>query len=128
MIFCNNKIYAKVWAVTPSEKYIDLRISTSEKDQNGEYINSSWFPRLIGHAFNSLKDKIKVGDKITITKAKFSNEKYTAKDGTVKSAFRFIILEASIDEENANAPTAAGTAPAKTEQQETAASNDDCPW
>ena len=43
MIFNDNKIYAKVWKVTPSEngKYIDLQITTSEKDNDGNYVNSS---------------------------------------------------------------------------------------
>ena len=47
MIFNDNKIYAKVWKVTPSEngKYVDLQITTSEKDNDGNYVNSSWFPR-----------------------------------------------------------------------------------
>ena len=57
MIFNDNKIYAKVWKVTPSEngKYIDLQITTSEKDNDGNYVNSSWFPRVIGKAVNTLK-------------------------------------------------------------------------
>lgn len=129
MIFCNNNVYAKVWKVQKkTDKYIDLQISTSEKDKDGNYINSSWFPRCIGHAFNALKDTLKEGDRITITKCKFSNEKYTAQDGTTKSAFRFIILEASVDAprdaEQKNETTAAPSAP------ETKAANDesDCPW
>ena len=69
---------------------------------------------------------LKEGDRITITKCKFSNEKYTAQDGTTKSAFRFIILEASVDAprdaEQKNETTAAPSAP------ETKAANDDCPW
>lgn len=127
MIFCHDKIYAKVWKITPAEKYLDLRISTSEKDRGGNYINSTWFPRCIGHAFNSLKDKLKEGDRITITVSKFTNEKYTANDGSIKSAFRFIILEASIDEPQ-------GTVPPKPENPAAAATPsttdtlDDCPW
>ena len=57
MIYNENKIYATVWKVTPAEngKYIDLQITTSEKDQEGNYKNSGWFPRCIGHSVNSLK-------------------------------------------------------------------------
>ena len=124
MIFCHDKIYAKVWKVTPSEKYLDLQISTSEKDREGNYVNSSWFPRCIGHAFNSLNGKLKEGDRITITTSKLSNEKYTAKDGSVKSAFRFLILEASIDQPRG--------AQVESSQQETQdkqpEANNDCPW
>ena len=127
MIFCRDKIFAKVWKVTPAEKYLDLQISTSEKDQNGNYINSNWFPRAIGHAFNALKN-IKEGDRITITKCKLSNEKYTAKDGTTKSAFRFVILEASAvetrDGDGGTPATAEGGAP----DAEGSSCDDNCPW
>lgn len=130
MIFCNNTVYAKVWKITPAEKYLDLQISTSEKAQDGSYINSSWFARCIGHAFNSLKDKLKEGDRIVINKCKFTNEKYTAKDGTTKSAFRFVILEASIEPQNpTNRPTAQPE-PAATEaaQPAQAPTEEECPW
>lgn len=110
MIFNNNTIYGKVWKVTrPTDeqgnprKYIDLQISTYEK-QNDEYVYSSWFPRAIGHSFNSLAG-VKEGDNIAITKSKFTNEKYTDKDGNSKSAFRFIILEAKIEDKNAKNTT-----------------------
>lgn len=129
MVYCTNKVYAKVWKITPSEKYLDLQISTSEKAQDGTYINSSWFARTIGHAFNSLKDKLQEGDRIVITKCKLSNERYTAKDGSTKSALRFIILEASIESGNASneqAPevkTQEVTAPSTSED-----AGGECPW
>lgn len=104
MIFNHDKIYMKVWKITPHEKYLDLQGSTSEKLDSGEFINSSWFPRVIGHAFNSLKDTLKEGDRIIITKSKFSNERYTAKDGTAKSAFKFLILEAQLEKGAKTAP------------------------
>lgn len=130
MIFCHDKIYAKVWKITQFEKYLDLQITTSEKDQDGNYINSGWFPRAIGHAFNSLKGNLKEGDRICITKSKFTNERYVASDGTKKSAFRFIILEASIEDSNKDKTEAPATtqsaAPAAT--PDTAAAEDDCPW
>ena len=128
MIFIHDKIYAKVWKVDKKEKYIDLQATTSEKDSDGNYINSGWFPRLIGHAFNSLKDRIKEGDRLIITKSKMTNERYTAQDGSIKSAFKFVILEAEIDEPREAAPAAhTQTAPAA---QTTAApaANDSCPW
>lgn len=127
MFFCHDKIYARVWKITPSEKYLDLQISTSEKKQDGEYINSSWFARCVGHAFNSLNGKLKEGDRITITTAKLSNERYTAKDGSIKSALRFVILEAGIE-----APRDAGQSAQSSQSaaatQEASVANDDCPW
>ena len=94
MVFVNGKIFAKVWKIDKKDKYADLRISTSEKvekDGNTEYVNSNWFARAIGKAFNQLKD-INEGDRVVITKAKLSNEQYE-KDGEKRSAFRFIVLE-----------------------------------
>ena len=125
MIFTDKKIYAKVWKITRrEEKYLDLRISTSEKDLEGNYINSTWFPRLIGHAFNSLKDKVKEGDRIVITKAKLTNESYE-KDGVTKSAFKFLILEAEIDGQETNpAQAPAPAAPSRPQP----ADKDACPW
>ena len=126
MIFIHDKIYAKVWKVDKYEKYIDLQVTTGEKDKDGNYINSGWFPRLIGHAFNSLKDKIKEGDKLIITKSKMTNERYT-KDGVTKSAFKFIVLEAEIEEPRDAAQAApAQTAPAT--QAQAAATDNTCPW
>lgn len=101
MVFVTNKIFAKVWKIDKKEKYADLRISTSEKtekDGKTEYLNSNWFARAIGKAFNQLKD-INEGDRVVITKAKLTNEPYE-KDGVKKSAFKFVILEFEIEESN----------------------------
>lgn len=113
MIFNNGQIYGKVWKVTRPEsgKYIDLQMSTSEKDSDGNYHNSSWFPRVIGHALNSLKD-VKEGDRICITKSKFTNERYEDQNGNKKSSFRFVVLEASFA--SGNNTTAAPSSPATT--------------
>lgn len=128
MIFIHDKIYAKVWKVDKHEKYIDLQATTSEKDTDGNYINSGWFPRLIGHAFNSLKDKIKEGDRLIITKSKMTNERYTAQDGSTKSAFKFVVLEAEIEEPKDSVPaTPAQSAPAQTPAA-APTTNDTCPW
>lgn len=106
MVFVrNDKIFAKVWKIDKKDKYADLRISTSEKiekDGNTDYVNSNWFARAIGKAFNQLKD-INEGDRVVITKAKLSNELYE-KDGEKRSAFKFVILEFESGEEN-SAPT-----------------------
>lgn len=130
MIFIHDKIFAKVWKVKKAEKYIDLQVTTSEKDKEGNYINSSWFPRLIGHAFNALKDTIKEGDVLIITKCKITNERYEDNEGNKKSRFKFVVLEASIDEpkENNKASDATPDAPAPAAQTQDAENKDTCPW
>ncbi len=131
MIFIHDKIYAKVWKVDKAEKYIDLQVTTSEKDKEGNYINSGWFPRLIGHAFNSLKDTIKEGDTLVITKSKITNERYEDNEGNRKSRFKFIVLEASVSEpreaEKSNQSTTSA-APDSPAQNSDATSKDSCPW
>ncbi len=128
MIFNNNKIYAKVWKVTRPEsgKYIDLQITTSEKNQAGEYVNSSWFPRVFGSALEALKD-VKREDRIIITKSKFTNERVETEDGW-KSYFHFYIIEAEIEgknKQNDAAPAATQPDPkARLKEVEV----DDCPW
>lgn len=132
MIFNSNEIYATVWDATLSEskKYLDLRLSTSEKDADGNWKNSNWFARAIGHAVNSLKD-VKREDRITITKSKFTNETYEDGDGNKRSYFKFVIIEASI---NSKDDKPAGQASKKTNkpkeeptQNNTAESESD-PW
>lgn len=90
------QIYARVWNITPSEKYTDLRVSTSEKRQDGTYANSNWFFRCIGHAHNKAKE-LKANDYIKVTRLKISNEQYE-KDGEKKNILRVIVMEF----ENAN--------------------------
>jgi len=120
MILNKTKIFAKVWKVTPSEngKYIDLQVSTSEKNEDESYTNSSWFPRAIGHAANALKD-VKEGDRIEITSSKFTNERKKQDDETYKSFFRFIIFEAKIQGDGPD------NAPAKAEKKDETVKPDD---
>lgn len=118
MIFCHDKIYGKVWKIDKQDKYLDLQMSTSEKKQDGTYINSSWYPRVIGHAFNSLKDKLKEGDRICINTSKLYMEKYNDQEGKSKSRLRFLILEA----EPVTPAGEQSSAPAATE------SSSELPW
>ena len=125
MVFVNKETYANVWKITPAEngKYIDLQITTSEKDQEGEWHNSSWFPRCIGKSVNTLKN-LKERDRIVITKCKFTNERYKDKEGNWKNNFRFIILEANIENSSeSSSGTTQKASPAASKQED-----DDCPW
>ena len=131
MIYTTNPIYGKVWKIMRTEqKYMDVRMTTSSKNSDGEWVDSTWFPRIMGHAFNSLKGSLKDGDKIVITKAIIENPSYDAADGNKKSSFKFRILEASIsngeqgasNDTNETAPESAPSEPAAV------AAKDECPW
>ena len=128
MIYSTNTVYGKVWKIVGrSDKYMDIQMSTSEKDRDGNYINSSWFPRIIGHAFNELKDTLKEGDRIAITKCKLSNERFRDKDGNYRSAFKFLILEAETEDGQRNARPAK-PAEREVEQPKAEPETDECPW
>ena len=128
MIFCKSKIYAKVWNAELSEsgKYMDLKISTSEKKEKEgeepEFINSSWFARAVGHAVNSLKN-ITEGARIEITSAKLTNVYNKEKE---KAYFNFVILEAKIAGDGETAP--ATVAAAKPEKVAEPISKDEDPF
>lgn len=85
--------YCKIWKITAKEKYTDISISTSEKDnrEEGKYINSNWFARCVGKAHNQIA-KMSEGDRAKIVSGKVTNESYE-KDGEKKSAVRVTIFE-----------------------------------
>lgn len=73
--------YAKVWkTMRTKEKFTDLKISTSEKDQDGNYKNYTWFIRCLGAAHNKAK-KVGEGTRIKILKGKIINENRKDEDG-----------------------------------------------
>ena len=130
MIFVKEKTFAKVWKVTKADngKYIDLQISTSEKETDGTYKNSRWFPRCIGKSVNTLKD-VKEGDRIEIEKCKLTNESYETDSGEKRSRFRFIILEASISGGKKQESTATATEkPAATVTKTEEPEKEEIPW
>lgn len=109
MFFAKNlKTYAKVWKIERQEKYTNLKLSTSEKDKNGQIIYSNWYARAIGHAHNALAN-VQEGDRIVVDTVKFSNETKTLQDGTKKAYFEVLILDASVADRDgfANAPQSA---------------------
>lgn len=139
MIYAKNaEVYATVWKINHPEngKYIDVQITTSEKNKNGEYENSSWMARVIGHALNSLKG-IKERDRIKITSFKMSNIYDKEKN---RSFLKMLIFEAKFadnkmnnNNDTSNANTSSETnasekkAPAKPETQNKD-SKEDLPW
>ena len=127
MIFCSSDVYAKVWGVDKAEKYLEVKFSTSEKQQDGTYRYSKWFGRFIGHAFNALKDTLKEGDKIKITKCKMTNEGYTDKEGNKKFSFRLVVMEAELEGQSEQ-PTQTPTAPVETREQPPVTETEDSPW
>lgn len=63
--------YATYWGTqNEEEKYATVKISTGDKQKDGSYVNTNWFARFVGKAFEKLgelesKDKIKISGKIS---------------------------------------------------------------
>ena len=126
MIFVKDvKIYAKVWnaELASNGKYIDLKMSTSEKDREkeGEFINSNWLARAIGHSVNSLRN-ITEGARIEITSFKLTNVYNKEKE---KAFFNLLILEAKIVGDSSEN---SGPASAKPEPKPEQADNSEDPF
>ena len=123
------QVYARVWNITTADKYTDLRVSTSEKRQDGTYANSNWFFRCIGHAHNKAKE-LHVTDNIKVTKLKLTNEQYE-KDGQKRSALRVIVLEfenANRNGQQSSAQQKSKPVPAPAPETETQTDEDDMPF
>ena len=97
--------YAKVWnKIRVEDKYTDLRISTSEKDQEGNRQYSNWFVRCLGAAHNKAKS-LKEGSSIKILKAKIQNVEKRDEDGNFMpygSNIKIIIFDFDKDDGTRN--------------------------
>ena len=93
MFFVTNR-YAKIWKIfKEKEKYVDMSVGTSEKDKDGEYRNSQWPARAIGHAFQQYKNgEIAEGQQYAI-RGKLTNERYQDDDGNWKDNYRLLIMD-----------------------------------
>lgn len=91
MFYCTNT-YGTVFDVEVLEKRVKARLSTSQKDQDGNYVNSYWNAVFLGGAYDlakTLGDK----DRIHINKCKVTNEPYTNKDGEKRSWLQVTIFD-----------------------------------
>ena len=142
MIFISGTIYAKVWDVKKPEngKYLSIQISTSEKEDDGTYTYSRWFPRVVGGAVEKLKG-IKSGDRIIIKKAKFSNVNKQVAEGEYRTFFNFTIFDAEVDNsfsekadgepktKSAEAPkTKPANKPSPAPSRHPVFEEEECPW
>lgn len=88
MILFNNG-YATVWSVEDKGNFVRGRISTSEKDKDGKYINSNWFVIFVGKAKEPAL-ALSAKDRIKITSGKISNT--TTGEGEDKKSFVNVVI------------------------------------
>lgn len=86
-----NKAFAKVWEVQPDKNYVDLRISTSRKTDDGEYEQDfGGYVRVVGKDAIKQAKSLEEGDTIQIIGCGVSN-KYDKKKKT--TYYSFLIFE-----------------------------------
>ena len=115
MIFFRDQ-YIKIWECELEEKRAKLKISTSEKDKEGNYRNSSWNAVVIGKALNQIKNgeiDTSKGSRAKIAMGKVTNELYTARDGNKKTWLEVVVMDFATDSDN-SAPTSSAPAKAST--------------
>ena len=82
--------FAVIWEVQKvEERYSKVRLGTSEKDQEGNYVNSNWFTTFLGNAHKSVttlsaKDRVKITGKVT-------NVSKKQDDGTFKTYMNVVV-------------------------------------
>lgn len=96
MGFANKRI-AKVWEIKPKEKFAELKISTSKKNQEGEYQQDfSSYVRFLGKAFEKI-NQIKEGDMVKLLEVESSNT-YDKDKG--KMYYNFVVWDFEIFKNN----------------------------
>ena len=81
--------FATVWSVEDKGNYVKGRISTSEKNKEGKYVNSHWFVTFVGKAKEPAL-ALSTKDRIKITSGKISNT--TTGEGKDKKSYLNVVI------------------------------------
>lgn len=95
--------YATVWQVMQREYPARIRLSTSRKDQNGNYVNSNWFASLFGDAFKKVNLLPDERTRIRILKGMVEHISVKQKDDTYKEYVNMTIFDFEV-EDNQGSP------------------------
>ncbi len=88
MILFNN-VYATVWEIEDKGNFVKGRISTSEKNKEGKYVNCYWFATFVGKAKEPAL-ALSTKDRIKITSGKISNT--TTGEGKNKKTYTNVTI------------------------------------
>lgn len=83
--------YATIWHVEDAGNYVKCRITTSEKNAEGNYEYSNWFANFIGKAKETALE-LEQKDKIKILKGKVTNKAF-GEQGNKKSYLNVAVFE-----------------------------------
>ena len=82
--------YMKVWSTENKGKYVKAQVSTSRKDKDGTYINSSWFANFVGQCVSDAEN-LSRGDSIKILSGNIENKK--TEDGKIYTNMTIFAFE-----------------------------------
>lgn len=82
--------YMKVWSTENKGKYVKAQVSTSRKDKEGQYINSSWFANFVGQCVNDAEN-LSRGDSIKVLSGSIENKK--TEDGKIYTNMTIFAFE-----------------------------------
>jgi hypothetical protein len=99
-----NAPFATIWGWDDQGKYTKVRLSTSEKNQDGEYENSSWLARFVGKAHEKISDASE-RDRIKILSGKINNISRKQDDGSFRSFLNVVVFDFEfVDQNNDSKP------------------------
>lgn len=95
--------FVKIWSIEDKGKYAKAQVSSSQKNKEGQYENSSWNMNFVGKA----KDKILMcdkGDTIEITQGGVSNSYNKEKKETYYNlvVFDFEVTNRKVESQGSN--------------------------
>ena len=72
MFYINDAKFVKVWEVEDKGNYAKMKVSTTDKDKDGNKEYTNWFAMVVGKAYEVAKT-LNEGDVITVKGGKISN-------------------------------------------------------
>ena len=127
----SNNIYATVFNVEDKGNYVKARISTSRKDQNGEYVNSYWNAMFLGKCVSEAKG-LKDKDRIHITSAGVANESFKDSEGNNRYYTNVKVFDFENNNNKDSKPSSNSSKPAKSskkpKKKAEEANDDDVPF
>ena len=120
--------YATVWQVMQREYPARIRLSTSRKDQNGNYVNSNWFASLFGDAFKKVNLLPDERTRIRILKGMVEHISVKQKDDTYKEYVNMTIFDFELENNQNNYQAPPAHVDRKSSQPQEEAPIDDYPF
>ena len=91
MIYFTNQ-FAKLWSIDKSKSIPRGRITTSEKNLQEEWVNSSWFASFIGKSKEKALD-LEGDERIKILKGKVTNTSKKLEDRSFKNYLNVVVFD-----------------------------------